>query len=411
MAAGTRRLADLGAGRLERVGGLAHPGGHVGGDALAHQLGDDADAQAGDALGRARPRTTAAGSGIEVESSGSWPAMTSSSSGGVGHRGGERADLVERRGEGDQAVARHQAVGGLHARPRRTARRAGGSSRRCRSRAPAGRSRRPPPPRCRPTSRPARGRGRGGCGWGRRPSSRSSCPWRTRRGWSCRSTMAPAAGQPLDDGGVVGRAPALEDPRRAGGGDAPGAEVVLERDRHAGQRARRRSPAATRRSSASAAAAGLVGQHQVEGVERRARPRRCGPGGRRRPRAPSGRPRAPRRRSSTAVPAGGAGDVGGRAAHGSSPRMARHPEAAVDSAGGAWASTSSRSRVGPDDVVAQHVGQRVGVGRRRDAGQVERLDVGGVVEHRRQLAGELVELVVGQRRGGPGGPRGPRRRG
>ena len=46
---------------------------------------------------------------------GSWPAITSSSSGGVGHSAGEGADLVERRGERHQAVARHPPVGGLQA--------------------------------------------------------------------------------------------------------------------------------------------------------------------------------------------------------------------------------------------------------------------------------------------------------
>ena len=52
------------------------------------------------------------------------------------------------------------------------------------------------------------------------------------------TAIGAGGGQPLDDGGVVGRPPALEDLRRAGGGDAGGAEVVLERDRHAGERAR-----------------------------------------------------------------------------------------------------------------------------------------------------------------------------
>ena len=47
---------------------------------------------------------------------------------------------------------------------------------------------------------------------------------------------APAAFEPGDDGGVVGRLPALEDLRRAGRRDAPGAHVVLERDRHPGER-------------------------------------------------------------------------------------------------------------------------------------------------------------------------------
>ena len=76
---------------------------------------------------------------------------------GVGDRGGERPDLVERRGEGDEAVARHERRTWASRRPRRTAPPAGGSSRRCRSRARSARSRRPPPRRCRRASRRAPG--------------------------------------------------------------------------------------------------------------------------------------------------------------------------------------------------------------------------------------------------------------
>ena len=57
----------------------------------------------------------AGGSARQVESSGSWPGDHVEEQRGVGHRGGEGADLVERAGEGDQAVARHHAVGGLDA--------------------------------------------------------------------------------------------------------------------------------------------------------------------------------------------------------------------------------------------------------------------------------------------------------
>ncbi len=48
----------------------------------------------------------------------------------------------------------------------------------------------------------------------------------------------PGVGEALDDGGVVRRPPRVEDPRRARGGHAPGAHVVLHRDRHTGERAR-----------------------------------------------------------------------------------------------------------------------------------------------------------------------------
>src|SRR5690606_28431194 len=59
---------------------------------------------------------------------------------------------------------------------------------------------------------------------------------------------------------------ALEDARRAGRGHAPGAEVVLERDRHAGQR-----PGVLAGGDAlvdrDRGLAGLVGGDEVEGVE------------------------------------------------------------------------------------------------------------------------------------------------
>ena len=66
------------------------------------------------------------------------------------------------------------------------------------------------------------------------------------------------------------------------------------------------------------------------------------------------------------------------------------------SAAGAAASTSSRSRHGHDDVVAQHVGERVRLGHRLDVVEVERVDVGGVLEDRRELVGVVLELVGGQ---------------
>jgi hypothetical protein len=73
-------------------------------------------------------------------------------------------------------------------------------------------------------------------------------------------------GQALHDGGVVRRAPALEDPRRARGRDAPGAEVVLEGDRHAGERAHG-LPGGHGPVDRRGGGPGLVGQHEVEGVD------------------------------------------------------------------------------------------------------------------------------------------------
>ena len=75
----------------------------VGGDA------DDARPRRSSASGT----TIGSGSGTEVESQRSWPAMTLQSSAAVAHREGERPDLVERRAERDQPVPRHRAVGRL----------------------------------------------------------------------------------------------------------------------------------------------------------------------------------------------------------------------------------------------------------------------------------------------------------
>ncbi len=106
-----------------------------------------------------------------------------------------------------------------------------------------------------------------GCAWARRPSSPSSCPWRTRPCWSCRARSRRRRRSGLDDGGVVGRAPALQDPRAARRRDAPGAEVVLERDRARPASGPGSRPAATAASTASACAARLVAEHGQERVE------------------------------------------------------------------------------------------------------------------------------------------------
>ena len=173
---------------------------------------------------------------------------------GVGDGRGERADLVERRAERDQAEARDRAVGGLHAD--HTAQRGGLADRA----AGVGAERDRGEARGDRGGGPARGaaghpgRCRAGCGWDRRPSSPSRSPWRTRPGWSCRPSPRPAAARRVHDGRVVGRAPALEDARRARGRDAPGAEVVLDRDGHAGERPGVADRRPRRRSTAAAAA-------------------------------------------------------------------------------------------------------------------------------------------------------------
>ena len=57
---------------------------------------------------------------------------------------------------------------------------------------------------------------------------------------------------------------------------------------------------------------------------------------------------------------------------------------------------------GLDDVVAQHVAQRVRLRHRLDGGEVELVDVGEVLEHVAELGRRAVDLVVGQRQ--PGQP-------
>ena len=65
--------------------------------------------------------------------------------------------------------------------------------------------------------------------------------------------------EPRDHGGVVGRDEVVEHPRAAGGAHARGAEDVLVRDRHAGQRAAaRRRPARGRRPRRRASACSRV---------------------------------------------------------------------------------------------------------------------------------------------------------
>ena len=102
----------------------------------------------------------------------------------VGDIAGERARLVQRRGERDHAVAGTRAVSWLEGRRSHTARPAGGSSRRCRCRSPTAPRRRRPRRRSPPRTRPARGGCPTGCGPVRTPSSRWRTPSRTHPGWS-----------------------------------------------------------------------------------------------------------------------------------------------------------------------------------------------------------------------------------
>ena len=111
---------------------------HAGLDALARRA-----PAARRSAGRRGARRSAArpprGCSSEVESQGSLPDHVPEQQRGVGDVARERPALVERGGERDHPVARDRAVGGLEARRCRTARPAGGSSRRCRCRSPTAR--------------------------------------------------------------------------------------------------------------------------------------------------------------------------------------------------------------------------------------------------------------------------------
>ena len=247
--------------------------------------------------------------------------------------------------ERDEPVARHQRRRWASRRRRRRAPRAGGSSRRCRSRAPSG---------AYPAATAAAEPPLEPPGHARRVARVAGGPERRVLGGRAHRELvevgladgtAPAPTQPLDDGRVVRRAPALEDPRRAGGGDATRAEVVLERDRHAGERARDRRPRRPRRRPRPRPRAPLVGD-EVEGVElgfargdrRRGAPRRR----RRADRSPAAHRRRRARSAATLTARRGCAERGtGRL---------RPP--------GAIASTSSRSRLGRTLVGAQHVDER-----------------------------------------------------
>ena len=100
------------------------------------------------------------------------------------------------------------------------------------------RIRRPPRPPNHRSSRRARVTGRAGCEWARTPSSPWTTPSRTRRGWSWRSGSAPAPTTRSTTVAVYGGRHPSRIRERARGEHAAGAEVVLEHDGDAGQRAR-----------------------------------------------------------------------------------------------------------------------------------------------------------------------------
>ena len=316
--------------------------------------------------------------------------------GGVLDRVGERTDLVEARCERNQPVAGDDAVGGLHAddaaqRRRLADRSAGVRAERARGeagghrgRAATGRTARHPGQVVGVAGR-TEGRVLGGGAHGELVEVGLADDDGTGRG------------QPLDDRGVVRRSPTLEDPRRAGRRDAPGAHVVLQRHRHAGQRSGilagrhpgvDRAPRPARASSASTRLKAWTsrlplrdaGQVRLDHLGRRGRAR-------------SGRPAA----------------ISTTAAARSRCVMAPHPRIGgtrkrPSSAAGAAASTSSRSRVGADDVVRSTFWSGSGWVIGHDVVEVERVDVPEVVEHRRQLLGVALasSSAVSSQAGQPG---------
>ena len=119
------------------------------------QLLRHAEADAVEALG-ASAAATGSGSPSDVESRVVAGRPCGEQQRGVGDVARQRAGLVERGGEGDHPVAARPRRTSASGRRSRTARRAGGSSRRCRCRAPTARARRRRRRRCRRSSRRGR---------------------------------------------------------------------------------------------------------------------------------------------------------------------------------------------------------------------------------------------------------------
>ena len=206
----------------------------------------------------------------------------------------------------------------------------------------------------------------------------------------------PGRPQALDHGGVVGGAPALEDPRRAGRRDAPGAQVVLQGDRHAGQRpgvtaggdlastasaaARASSPSTVTKAPTTSSPAAMASRASSTTARALRSPLRTA-------RRSRGRRLRPRGR-----------------AHGASPTM-RGTRKRSSSTAGAAASTSSRSRLGRGSsgrsTLLTGSGWLVGA-----TPSSSRAATSAAWASTWQLAGEPVELVVGQVEAGQAGDMG-----
>ena len=204
----------------------------------------------------------------------------------------------------------------------------------------------------------------------------------------------PRLAQPGHDRGVVGRPPAGEDPGPARGLQPPCAQVVLEGDGHAGQR-----------TGVAARGNGRVDRVRAPAwPPRRRRSRTRAPDRRRRtpPPVPARAPRQPSaRRSGRHEPRWRCSGVSpSRVAptgvgHGTSPTI-RGTRNRPSSTSGATASTSSRSRHGVASSGRRTLRSGRGWAVGRHVGQVEGGHVRRVVEHRGQLGGEALELVLAQ---------------
>ena len=296
--------------------------------------------------------------------------------------------LVEARGVGDDPVAGHPPVGRPQpdhpAQRRRLADRPAGVGAERQGREP-GRHRRRAAAR-----RPARHPGQCPRGWpsGRTPSSRWSCPWRTRRGWSCRSRprRPPAAG-PRRSSRTAAASPRGSATRRSSAGPGcrtcpspPPARRPAGRARRPGpgrRRPRRRPPGRRRRRRRG----------------RTAPPRRaprCGPGGRRSPPPPT--PRRPRTSAASSAAVRPDQPVG---AHASSARI-RGTRKRPSSAAGRHGQHHVPVEAGRGSSGRSTLASGNGMRRGRHVGGVEGRHLGGVLQDGAELAGELLDLLLRQ---------------
>ena len=340
-----------------------------------------------------RPRGAAGERGGEV---GDRPRRRSSRRAGRGRRGRREAratsstvrasgpDLVERRGEGDEAVAADAAVGGLEARRRRRRPRAGGSSRRCRCRARAAPCRAATAAAEPPEEPPGTRAGSHGLRVGLNALFSVDEPIANSSMFVLPSTIAPAASSRVDGGGGEGRAVALEDPRAAGGGEALDVQDVLDRDGHAGERrgAARRRPG--RRRARRARVERALGERRRGRRRARARRPRCGRGG-----------RASTSSQETSRARDAAPDLrGGQAARGRS--SADHPRAR-------GRGPRPRPGAGAEGRLAGEAGarRRPRAGRRRAGGVAHRRHARGVEGLERLGPGEDLVELAGEERAAP----------